>query len=64
MPSSVSENYKLPPTAGLHTVHKTQGLTLPHITVSLDSQMLRSAVRSAVFLNLITIDRNAIKTDS
>ncbi len=60
MPSSVSENYKLPPTAGLHTVHKTQGLTLPHITVSLDSQMLRSAV----FLNLITIDRNAIKTDS
>ena len=43
MPSSVSKNYKLPPT-GLHTVHKTQGLTLPHITVSFDSQMLQTAV--------------------
>jgi hypothetical protein len=59
MPSSVSKNYKLPPT-GLHTVHKMQGLILPHITVSLDSQTLRLAV----FLNLITVNRNVIKTDS
>jgi ATP-dependent exoDNAse (exonuclease V) alpha subunit len=53
------------------TVHKTQGLTLPNITVSLDSQMFEtgqsyvaiSRAKTWDSLNIITLDRSAIKTD-
>src|SRR5439155_18772953 len=53
------------------TVHKTQGLTLPHITVSLDSQMFAvgqsyvaiSRAKTWNSLNLIELDLAAIKTD-
>src|ERR1043165_6742874 len=53
------------------TVHKTQGLTLPDITVSLDSQMFAqgqayvaiSRAKTWNSLDLTALDRNAIKTD-
>src|SRR4051794_25633054 len=53
------------------TVHKTQGLTLPDITISLDSQMFAprqsyvaiNRAKTWDSVNIITLDRNAIKTD-
>ena len=53
------------------TVHKTQGLTLPHITVSLDSQMFAtgqsyvaiSHAKTWDSLNFIALDCEAIKTE-
>ena len=53
------------------TVHKTQGLTLQDITVSLDSQVSApgqsyvaiSCAKTWDSLNIIALDPNAIKTD-
>jgi len=53
------------------TVHKTQGLTLPHVTTSLDSQMFTtgqayvaiSRARTWESLTLTALEYNAIKTD-
>src|ERR1700733_7844512 len=76
MPSSVSilcqiKSKGLDGGAFALTVHKTQGLTLPHTTVSLDSQMFAtgqsyvaiSRVKTWDALNLTALDRNSIKTD-
>jgi ATP-dependent DNA helicase PIF1 len=53
------------------TVHKTQGLTLPHTTISLDSQMFTtgqayvaiSRAKTWDSLTLTALDRDSIKTD-
>ena len=53
------------------TVHKTQGLTLPHVTTPLDSQMFTtgqayvaiSHTKTWESLTLTALDYNAIKTD-
>ncbi len=53
------------------TVHKTQGLTLPHVTIPLDSQMFAtgqayvaiSRAKTWDSLTLTALDYNSIKTD-
>ena len=53
------------------TVHKTQGLTLPHVTTPLDSQMFTTGLAYVAIshaktwksLTLTALDYNAIKTD-